>query len=102
MNKTYEKYIDEYKKDIIREYFYAKNELLNKLYGFEDRGEFTIQVLDELLDLEKENQQLKKQKDDVIEYIKTTKLIDYDNDEVDMLKDTYVGEDLLRMLGEIE
>ena len=46
--------------------------------------------------------ELKKQKDDVVEYIKTTTLIDYDNDEVDMLKDTYVGEDLLRMLGEIE
>ena len=45
---------------------------------------------------------VKKQKDDVVEYVKTTKLIDYDNDEVDMLKDTYVGEDLLRMLGEID
>lgn len=92
MIKTYEKYIDEYKKDIIRDYFYGKNELLNKLYGFEDRGEFTIQVLDELLDLEKENQQLKKQKDDVVEYIKTFK------DDIRGLDEIV----LLRMLGEID
>lgn len=129
MIKTYEKYIDKYKKDIIRDYFYGKNELLNKLYGFEDRGEFTIQVLDELLDLEKENQQLKKsiklftddlanmtnkalllekQKDDVVEYIKENKdktMAPYgDNEDIDYevcLFEEDINE-ILRMLGEIE
>lgn len=61
--------------------------------------EYEVELLEKKL---QENKQLKKQKDDVVEYIKETKLIDYDNDEVDMLKDTYIGQDLLRMLGEIE
>lgn len=39
----------------------------------------------------KENQQLKKQKDDVVEYAKKLKLFDYE-----------MGTDLLRMLGEID
>ena len=47
------KYIEEFKKDEEQQgYFYAKDELLNKLYGFEDRGEFTIEVLDEMFDLQ--------------------------------------------------
>ena len=62
-------------------------------------------LIKELKEVKKENQQLKKQKYDVVEYIKTTKLIDCESidDEIfDYLKDTYVGEDLLRMLGEID
>lgn len=50
--KVYENYIEEYKKDEEIDYFYAKDNLLNKLYGFEDRGEFTIEVLDEMLELQ--------------------------------------------------
>ncbi len=85
MNKVYASYIDEYKKDLPLSYFYAKDNLLNKLYGFEDRGEFTIEVLDELLEL-------KKQKEDVVEYIKTFK------DDIRGLDEVV----LLRMLGEID
>lgn len=114
MIKTYEKYIDEYKEDIVKDYFYGKNELLNKLYGFEDRGEFTIQVLDELLDLEKENQQLKKQKDDVVEYIKSNCIVSDEWTELDFCNFVPTGKvnykalnkekvkDLLRMLGETD
>ena len=45
--------------------------------------------------LQQENQQLKKQKDDVVEYIKKLKTFDYFRDNKNLVE-------LLRMLGEIE
>ena len=93
MNKVYASYIDEYKKDLPLSYFYAKDKLLNKLYGFEDRGEFTIEVLDELLEL-------KKQKDDVVEYIKFLYII---NQNINgKFSDTLWGQEILELLGEID
>ena len=52
MNKVYEGYIDEYKQKLKESYFYAKDTLFNRLYGFDDRGEFAIEVLDKLLELQ--------------------------------------------------
>ena len=52
--------------------------------------------------LEKENQQLKKQKDDVVEYIKSVELGELVNGKPYYLKEDSIGKDLLRMLGEID
>lgn len=52
-------------------------------------------VTKDISKLKQENQQLKKQKDDVIEYIKKIKTFDYFRDNKNLV-------DLLRMLGEID
>lgn len=52
--------------------------------------------------LERENQQLKKQKDDVVEYIKSVELGELVNGKPYYLKEDSIGKDLLRMLGEID
>lgn len=52
-----------------------------------------------------ENQQLKKQKDDVVEYIKKNKLFKYVYDEEELFEiitDKQAKDVLLRMLGEID
>lgn len=52
-------------------------------------------------DLEKENQQLKKQKEDVVEYIKTGEILDTWGN-YRPFKEFGYGKDILRMLGEID
>lgn len=67
--KVYINYIEEYKKKQKINYFYAKDNLLNKLYGFEDRGEFTIEVLDEMLELKQKIDKAKEYINNCPEYL---------------------------------
>ena len=52
--------------------------------------------------LQQENQQLMKQKDDVVEYIKTTTYADITGLEKHNITEFWFIKDLLRMLGEID
>ena len=62
-----------------------------------------IELLEkEIKDLQQENQQLKKQKDDVVEYIKTTTYSDITGLEKHNITEFWFIKDLLRMLGEID
>lgn len=65
-----------------------KRYLENQKYEKYDKED----LVDEIMELQQENQQLKKQKDDVVEYIKTFK------DDIRGLDEVV----LLRMLGEID
>ena len=55
-----------------------------------------------IVELELENEKLKKQKDDVVEYIKSVELGELVNGKPYYLKEDSIGKDLLRMLGEID
>lgn len=59
-------------------------------------------VTKDISKLEEENQQLKKQKDDVVEYIKTTTYSDITGLEKHNITEFWFIKDLLRMLGEID
>ena len=59
-------------------------------------------VLPAITNILKENQQLKKQKDDVVEYIKTTTYSDITGLEKHNITEFWFIKDLLRMLGEID
>lgn len=68
-----------------------KRYLENQKYEKYDKED----LVDEIMELQQENQQLKKQKDDVVKYIKKSGEID----------DNWMAiskRDLLRMLGEID
>ena len=55
----------------------------------------------EIIKLREENQQLKKQKEDVVEYIKTGEILDTWGN-YRPFKEFGYGKDILRMLGEID
>lgn len=65
--------------------------------------EKAFKFLNYIKELQQENQQLKKQKDDVVEYIKSNMNYYYDEDlEESIYQDEISGNEVLRMLGEIE
>lgn len=74
------------KKEIKKQMYYLDSEL----YSYQDIDN----LKDYAKNLEKENQQLKKQKDDVVEYIKEN-----ENEYGSLLDNEKI---ILRMLGEIE
>lgn len=83
----------------VRDILISINEIItgakdDNIYGIQV-GEYR-KIRDCIINLEKENEQLKKQKDDVVEYIKTHDLFDRNYD------DKKAKNDLLRMLGEID
>ena len=57
---------------------------------------------DEIKKLQQENQQLKKQKDEVVKYIKTTTYSDITGLEKHNITEFWFIKDILRMLGEID
>ena len=71
-----------------------KRYLENQKYEKYDKED----LVDEIMELQQENQQLKKQKHDVVEYIKENKT------NFTCMRTTYLKcmNDLLRMLGEID
>ena len=97
--KILDKYIELIKKGYCSDY----NEL-NCIDNFPQE-----KIVQEIKQLQQENQQLKKQKDDVVEYIKTAIEdgdyfeADIDSDIQPASHDKYVNSvDILRMLGEID
>ena len=110
MNNYESKLIDNKKQQLSKE-FYAKMEeakqninLFTNTNLNEDTSKDAIAYLVvENAKLIKENQQLKKQKDDVVEYIKKNILFSYDKYGFDKkIVAGIVVNDLLRMLGEID
>lgn len=82
----------------------SKEKIYNYIEDLEDKAKASDRFFQERNDLYIENQQLKKQKDDVVEYIKSKKeQLHHSFDEPDW---DYLficnPDDLLRMLGEIE
>ena len=72
---------------------------------FMKNGVFSLEydketLKDMVLELQQENKQLKKQKDDVVEYIKTTTYSDITGLEKHNITEFWFIKDLLRMLGE--
>ena len=65
--------------------------------------EKAFNFLNYIKELQQENQQLKKQKDDVVEYIKNNINYYYDEDlEESIYQDEISGNEVLRMLGETD
>lgn len=87
-----------------------KRYLENQKYEKYDKED----LVDEIMELQQENQQLKKQKDDVVEYIKSNCIVSDEWTELDFCNFVPTGKvnykslnkekvkDLLRMLGEID
>lgn len=79
--------------------------ILNLQIELEVTNEIITMNINRINKLENENQQLKKQKDDVVEYIKKNLIVGsiLDGKKTYVLNNyTFHYEDLLRMLGEIE
>lgn len=76
-----------------------KRYLENQKYEKYDKED----LVDEIMELQQENQQLKKQKDDVVNLIhKELDRFDCEGSMSISMRISYFKEDLLRMLGEIE
>ena len=84
----------------------TSNKLLTDRCSYEEIHNIRLQQIylkDKYIQtLEKENQQLKKQKDDVVEYIKTTTYSDITGLEKHNITEFWFIKDLLRMLGETD